>query len=156
MQVDQTHVKPRTHGCLQSSEHMLKQKGVVTYTTYYSLRILFPAILLIVFRIKTRNSQSKESRIQNPAYGNQQHSFTKRPLPTSYTPPTFANLAINVHVTRQSPEAIGQSQMAILATVWGTTAYLKTHSRCQLQPLLPFVHRSLRGRCNSNMTHEIA
>ena len=34
----------------------------------YSLHNLFPAILLIVSRIKTHNSQSKESHIQNPTY----------------------------------------------------------------------------------------
>ena len=47
-------------------------------------------------------------------------SLVRRSLPTSYTPPIFANLAINA--TIQSPEAIGQLQMAILASSWGTTA----------------------------------
>ena len=45
-----------------------------------------------------------------------------RPLPTSYTPPTFANLAISV--TGQSPEAIRQLQMATLVTVWGTIGFV--------------------------------
>ena len=35
---------------------------------YYSLHF-FPVILLIASCIKTRNSQSKESRTQNPTYG---------------------------------------------------------------------------------------
>ena len=49
-------------------EHVLEQKGC-GHVYYYSLSILFPAILLIAYCIKTRNSQSKESRIQNLTYG---------------------------------------------------------------------------------------
>ena len=49
-------------------EHALEQKGC-GHVYHYSLRILFPVILLIAFYIKTRNLQSKESRIQNPTYG---------------------------------------------------------------------------------------
>jgi hypothetical protein len=41
----------------------------------------------------------------------------------SYTPPTFANLAINE--IGQLPEAIGQSQMVILAIVRVTTDELE-------------------------------
>ena len=44
--------------------------------------------------------------LQNPVHVSSSiFFFTRQPLPTSYTPPIFANLAINA--TRQSPEAIG-------------------------------------------------
>ena len=44
-----------------ASEYVRK-RGVVTCIT-------FPVILLIASCVKTRNLQSKESRIQNPTYG---------------------------------------------------------------------------------------
>ena len=60
MQVDRTRTAAEhVHGCNQEHAHLSK-RGVVMCILFIAYS--FPAIL------KTRNSQSKQSQIQNPTY----------------------------------------------------------------------------------------
>ena len=65
--VDQTRMRSMHTFAITSTR--LSKRGVVMCKNIHCV-FFFPAILLIVRCIKTRNPQSKESCIQNPTYGN--------------------------------------------------------------------------------------